>query len=483
MPNNAGPEETRSLARTLGLTGVVVLVGLASSCLGGLGESIEQAVDKLAKEVANTRTSVETESKDWQTTTGNAIDDAISQLGSSTSDVTGVLNDLVTKLPAEVNATIRGELTNLVNRTVAAAGVEAKCSMDFIRVRAVEGLRWIKDKLLGVESPPPPPHICQVVPLVVDMSLPLTSRNRIELYGFNMDQAPVTATVESTGGGSTNITSRIDRPSHYHLTLNLSGTPSPLTSTSQRIKLVAQGDVPHTIAVLQPAAKVCATKSVKTLQQSISFIPPYKAGGRNFHYKNDSDALFFGPRIRTSANLSWDDSAIRFKVWMRAATEDPTQRKTLQTVTQNAIFPESIRNDLKAILNAVAEGDKTTEIYKAPIGWKIHKVNADTFAGAFDYNDVNFALDSFDQGAVSAVRRYEFEGSVNNQNDAGGATKANVTLNPIEVELIEAVDCVPPGSLKLSRTFLSATTITSLNVDAIQIVTPRLLMPLGTSTK
>ena len=101
MPSNEGPQENdarrspdaRHFAQRLGLTGVLALAGLASSCLGGLSESIDKAVEKLAKEVADTRATVATESKDWQTTTGNAIDDAISQLGSSTSDVTGPFSE------------------------------------------------------------------------------------------------------------------------------------------------------------------------------------------------------------------------------------------------------------------------------------------------------------------------------------------------------------------------------------------------------
>ncbi|MFZ5893613.1 MAG: hypothetical protein ACOY0T_21300 [Myxococcota bacterium] len=456
-----------------GTIAALVFAAFSMSCNVGkeVKQTVQETTDKLLKSVDDTRASVETQSADWQTTTKNALDDAISGLGSATADVTSVLQQLINKLPEQVNATIRGEVTNLMQRAVASAGTEAKCTTDFLRVRVVEGLRYIKDKLMGIESAPPPPHICQVVPLVVDMSLPANSRNRIELYGFNMDRAPVRATIER-GGAQVDITDRIDRPSHYHLTINLSGSSPLLDKASKRIRITTEGDTPHTIAVLQPEAKVCESKQVKTQAQTVTLRPEHQAGGRDFHLGDDSKTRFFGPQVGVTTVLQMSDDAIKAKIRVNAEVDAQGRRVLEQTLASNKAlrgFPgmNVVFDNFERILAATARGEGNFDVYKAPLGWKITRVNTDARRSSFSYSDNDFEIDSFDQGAGGVVGRYVFKGAVKGQPDAGAGTQVDVTLNPIEVELQKDEDCVPPTSLRLSRAHLSKAAITKFNIQAM----------------
>lgn len=450
-----------------------VLCVAALSC--DAKETIEDATNKLVKSIDDTRASVETESADWQTTAKNALSDAITGLGSSTSDITSVMQQLITKLPEQVNSTIRVEVTNLMQRAVAAAGAEAKCTTDFLRVRVIEGLRHIQDKLMGIQSPPPPPYICTVVPLAVDLSAPAASRNHIELYGFNMDQAPVRATLERAGG-DVDITSRIDRPSHYHLTVNLSGAPAILDKTSRRIRISTEGDTPHTIAVLQPDAKVCETQTVKTQAQTVSVRPDRQGnGGRDFHIGDDSKTRFFGPHVDVNTVLSSNADQIKATVHVGAEV-DKVSRETLTNVLKQQqstifnLFPQ-LAEPYKQVLSARAGGAATFDVYKAPIGWKITRINLAARNASFSYDDNDFEQDSFDQGAGGIVGRYVIDGAVKGQPDAGSGTKVDVRLNPIEVEIRKDEDCVDPKSLVLSKAFLSTAVISKFKLQTATVAT------------
>ena len=63
------------------------------------------------------------------------------------------------------------ELTrqSLANRSIASAGVEFRCNIDFFfERRAIEALKRLKAQLLKQNPPPLPPAFCQVDPPAID---------------------------------------------------------------------------------------------------------------------------------------------------------------------------------------------------------------------------------------------------------------------------------------------------------------------------
>src|SRR4051812_9410276 len=77
------------------------------------------------------------------------LDQAISSLNSQSANWQDVLNKAITDLPKEASDLIRGDLNNLLQRTIAATGGEARCDADFFRNRVQQTLVAIKAKLLG----------------------------------------------------------------------------------------------------------------------------------------------------------------------------------------------------------------------------------------------------------------------------------------------------------------------------------------------
>src|SRR5690242_5615740 len=77
------------------------------------------------------------------------LDQGISDLNSQSANWQEILQNTINNLPKDASNLIRGDLNNLLQRTVAAAGAEVRCDVDFFRARVQQGLEAIKDQLLG----------------------------------------------------------------------------------------------------------------------------------------------------------------------------------------------------------------------------------------------------------------------------------------------------------------------------------------------
>src|SRR5206468_9438437 len=106
------------------------------------------------------------------------------------------------------------------------AGVETRCTIDFIGNRVRQQLIKLRATLLGTDAPAPEPAICDVVPLVIDMNLSPEKRNVLEFFGYDFDRTAIQVTHVAKSGASTDITSLLTRPSRYVMTLNLSNNRS-----------------------------------------------------------------------------------------------------------------------------------------------------------------------------------------------------------------------------------------------------------------
>lgn len=158
------------------------------------------------------------------------VDRAIDTIHNDSTKWQSALQELAEDLPDEVQSTIRNEVAQLLERSIAQAGVEIRCETDFIALRVVQGLEKIKAELLGTEPPKLAPGFCHVVPSMLNMNLPPESRTAIEIAGWDMDQLdssgmPVSVLLisDSTGEVVQLGEDRIGRTTHYWMTLNVFG--------------------------------------------------------------------------------------------------------------------------------------------------------------------------------------------------------------------------------------------------------------------
>lgn len=355
---------------------------------------------------------------DTRTETVNALNDAITALQSQSANWQQVLQDTMSKLTKDTQSTLRSEISDLISRTTAQAGVEFRCDTDFQRGKIREDLIRLKAKYLGQPEPVVDPALCQVVPLAVDRELIPDRLKQLEFYGYNLNKASQLGVfVERTAGDRINVTNSLDVPTTYAMTLKFGANGVQLDKTSARIVLEWSGKQISSIAVIQPTTPVCASKLQTVSPGTIGpFIPP-KVG------QGDNDFNGNGPDVNADVTLIVTPQALSAKVHMHA-------KETKSDWTE-------------------VEGWQTYQLYAPEPGWKIDQVIGKTSA-SHHYIDSNTTEDSFDLGTGELVRRFVYVGDTDGD-EAGTRTSVKVTFNDIQLVLTQTANCVPDTAVQSAQ--------------------------------
>ncbi len=378
--------------------------------------------------------------EDLTTRTVNVLDDAIDALETQSAAWQTILQEVQSKLTDAAQSTIRNEIANLVTRSIAQAGVEFRCNADFIGARVRQHLIRIKAQFLRQPVPPVEPALCQVVPIAVDRTLVPGRLTQVEFYGYDFNEANgLRVFLERTPGGRLDVTDKLDRPTHYAMTLKFGATGVPLDSASQRFVLEWETKQISTIAVIQPATPVCVSKVVPASPNRVTFQPPRTRG--------DGDFSGNGPRVSVVVSLLTTPQGISARVYMRAKeTEDDW---------------------------TTAEGTQDFSLFSPDPGWRIDRVVSSQFA-THAYTDGNHERDSFNLGAGGLVKRLEYVGDTSGD-EAGTRTKVDVEFNQLRIQLTQTVDCVPDTAVRALRDLglINTLTLRRLQPGVLREITRR----------
>jgi len=422
------------------------LVIFASILIAGCG--VGDSVDKITKKVDDVTDKVEDLTNTTSDIAGDTvatIDDAIDALDRNSASWQTVLQDVARQLTADAQSTIRNEISDLLNRSVAASGTELRCDLDFIGTRVRQALVRIRAHLLNEPEPPVEPALCHVVPAAVDMALDANRRNKVEVFGYDFDTTPIKVKLYDKSR-AVDVSKHLHVLTHYHMTLNLGGNGVPLSNASNRLALEWKNDQISSIAVIQPATPVCK-EEIKTVPPSaeITFTPPHKQGDKEF--------FGFGPEIWTTAEWIKEDKQVKFKLWMKA----------LQTK------PDITLPFTKSKSPTKAEGIHIVSYYKAPSGWRIESIESDTKSSAH-YVDTDHNEDRQGAGPNGPVKEFVFRGDQKGD-DAGSYTGVDVRFNPLIIKLVQEENCAPAAAVKSlqDRGAVSPATIKRLNPELMKL--------------
>ena len=375
------------------------LVILAPIMISGcsIGDKIDKATDKVSDIAGDTVAS---------------LDGAIDALDRNSSSWQTILQDTTQQLTADAQSTVRNEISDLLNRSVAATGTELRCNTDFIGARVRQALVRIRARLLHQPIPPVEPALCHVVPAAVDMALDASRRNKLEFFGYDFDTTPIKVTLQDKSR-TLDVSPNLDRLTHYHMTLNLGANGVPVSSTSNRLTLEWQDRLISSIAVIQPATPVCREKTeTYTRSTYLSYTPPHTRGDREYSGN--------GPEVWATARWISDGAHVNLRLWMKA---------------------KETRSDW-----TTAEGERIEPYYTAPSGWRIDSIEGNVESSAH-YVDTDHNDDRQGGGPNGPVKEFKFRGD-RDGDDAGSYTGVDVNFNPLVVKLVEVANCAPASTVK-----------------------------------
>ncbi|PTQ76964.1 hypothetical protein C8R26_11112 [Nitrosomonas oligotropha] len=368
---------------------------LISGC--SIGDKIDKLTDKVSDVAGDTVAT---------------LDNAIDALDRNSASWQAVLQDTTAKLTSDAQSTVRNEVSDVLNRSVAATGDELRCNVDFIGTRVRQALVRIRARLMHQAIPPVEPALCHVVPAAVDMALDPSRRNKLEFFGYDFDTTPIKVTLHDTSR-TLDVSPELDRLTHYHMTLNLGANGVPLSKTSDRLTLEWQNHSISSIAVIQPATPVCREKTETYARDTyLSFTPPHTRGDKEFGGH--------GPEVWAKATWSIQGTRVNLRLWMKA---------------------QETRSDW-----TTAEGERNDTYYTPPPGWRIDSI-VSTLESSAHYIDTDHNDDRQGGGPNGPVKEFKFRGD-RDGDDAGSYTGVDVTFNPLVVKLVEVANCAPASAVK-----------------------------------
>jgi len=166
------------------IAGGVVLVACAvtmqgSSCIPNIAEPVDKVTD-----------------------TFNA---AIGALGTESTAWRATLQTLQQDLIQQGKQTLANEVQSVLNRGIAAAGLEVKCTVSFLAAQLRQEVEAILAKYLNKPVPPRVPRFCSYDPSTIDLRITGSARPALNVYGFNLSNSTVTVTVVDRSGARTPV--------------------------------------------------------------------------------------------------------------------------------------------------------------------------------------------------------------------------------------------------------------------------------------
>jgi hypothetical protein len=338
-----------------------------------------------------------------------SLDFAIGSLNATSSNYQEVLQKLINDLPKEVQSTVTNEVSNLLNRTVAAAGAEVRCDVDFFRIRVQQALQRIKAEYLKQPLPPVEPQLCNVIPLAIDMNLTADRRNKLEFYGYDFDVTAIQVLLVNNNG-QIDVSDKLAQPTHYHMVLNLGSNGVPVSDQSTKLVLRWNNRDISSIPIIQKNPPICQTSFFTFQPAEISYMPPLTRGDREF----DGN----GPDVYSSVNLINTGNSVIARVYMKAVETESDW--------------------------TTGEGSRDFVIYNADPGKVIESIVTPTFA-SYSYRDDNHDMDNF--AGTGPVFKFHFVGD-DDGDDVGVHTRVEIEFTNIRVELKETGDCISSSMIR-----------------------------------
>lgn len=153
-----------------------------------------------------------------------SFDDAISKLERQSISWQSTLKELEAQIKEDVTAVIREDLVNLVEVSIASAGVELRCNADFFRDGLIKQVKRLKNKYLQFIGQTPveilmTPAICNASPNTIKDGTPY-----VEFFGYDLQKGNIEVYLESKSGSRRKVTSNVDFNSTYKFTVLIGGS-------------------------------------------------------------------------------------------------------------------------------------------------------------------------------------------------------------------------------------------------------------------
>ena len=178
---------------------------------------------------------------------------AIADLGNESVGWRATLQQLEQDLVRQGQHTLANEVQSVLNRGIAAAGLEVKCTVSFLKAQLREEIQALLAKFQRKPVPPPVPHFCSYDPPQIDLRITGSARPLLNVYGFNLSNSNVTATVVDKNDARTVVPPGFfNVGTEFMATMN--GVNYPFTANSLYVSFALSSGEERRIGIVQAAS-------------------------------------------------------------------------------------------------------------------------------------------------------------------------------------------------------------------------------------
>lgn len=216
-----------------------------------------------------------------------SIDKATAQIERTNVGWQNIVTDLGSDLPKEAHDLIANDVDILSRDVIGATITSAMCTLDFVKLRALQTLKNLKARLLKQPLTPVSPGFCTLTIPSIDLNDPLAFHT-LNVFGFDLNTLDKNFLKIQAAlvGDSTYYPipeKFIGRTTNYQIAVNLTTLwPDLAANKFSKLKLYWNRDSANMPEVLvQPWKAV--EKLVRVDAQTITFVPPHEGpSDRNF---------------------------------------------------------------------------------------------------------------------------------------------------------------------------------------------------------
>ncbi len=319
---------------------------------------------------------------------------------------------------------IKAQLQDILNQAIFNTSSEIRCDIQFTQDYLIARIEAIMADIKNQPIPTILPQICTVSPSIIDMNLPISLRNKVEISGYalkeNFGKLSLFLIHTRPAGASTDITSKLSLSSNYKLIINL-GTDGTVNMFSDKFVLKCEDEVLSEIPVFQKIVEPCETREVQYANLPKLVLYPVHKKSPWVNSKGDKEFEGHGPCSEGWVRIYLKNSGT--ELWAKAGL-------TMWECPDN----------LDRIKKDYTYGDVTKEIKLLNVeqGWRIISINETTF-DSFQNIDTRTGESELVSGS-GPVTSYLIFGDTNTSDL--GTSRVEISFKPMRVTLEEIGDCI-----------------------------------------
>jgi hypothetical protein len=227
------------------------------------------------------------------------IDQAQEEILAESANWREIVQRMLNDLPVEARNLINADVRNLVDRASAAFTTGILCVVDMVSDKVVEGLEQIKAELLHEDYEAPGPTACQFSPSDISLGLPLASRQKIEVSGYDFDSdEPLVVKHVLYSGDPVDVSNIYTKQTRYKATLAIDQVP--FGPNSKSLKIYGLNALVAEIQVFQPVARPCKTDREDVAPEDKRVPINHTAGDNDFY--GHGPLMYIGFSLRNEGN-------------------------------------------------------------------------------------------------------------------------------------------------------------------------------------